>query len=547
MRRVDSRRITGPHLLGAWPGAAVEVALDPGETPEAAREAWVARAGALVEALGWAALGCPFAWGARAWDPRPAGAIAPGQEPGPGWSLAVAAPPDLLETACLVAEQAADGVADLEALREEQAREANPSLRTLLAHARVRGWPAFWDDEGVTLGEGVRARTWALDAVPGASELGDATPAGIPVVLVTGTNGKTTTSRLLARMARAGGHVDALTSSDAIAVAGSVVRTGDWSGPGAARTALRDTRVTLAVLETARGGLLRRGVAVEGADVAVVTNVGADHLGEYGIDTLAGMADAKLSVALGLRAGGGLVVNAGCAPLMEGVERLRARRPDLRIVSFGDDGGAGVEIGGSWLPWSEVPLTLGGLARHNVENALGAVVAARALGISERAIAATLRTFAPSVEDSSGRTNLIAWRGRTVLVDFAHNPDGLLRLAPVVRGLPAARRCLVLGTAGDRTDAIIDACAEVAASYGCERYVVKELAGYLRGRAPGEVPARFVAGLRAHGVPAASIATAGDDVEAAREALAWSEPGDLVVLLVHERLDEVLGMLEAGG
>jgi UDP-N-acetylmuramyl tripeptide synthase len=280
--------------------------------------------------------------------------------------------------------------------------------------------------------------------------------------------------------------------------------------------------------------------------VAVVTNVGADHLGEYGIDTLAGMADAKLSVALGLRQGGTLVVNFGNGPLREGVERLRQRRADLRVVGFEDRGEPGVDIGGSFLPWGDVPLTLGGLARHNVENALAAIAAARALGISERAIAATLRAFAPSVEDSSGRLNLLTWRGRTVLVDFAHNPDGLTRLAPVVRGLPAQRRAVVLGTAGDRTDAILDDCAAVAAGYGCDRYVVKELAGYLRGRAPGEVPARLAEGLRKGGVPDARISFAPDDVTAAREALAWSRPGDLLVLLVHERLDEVLALLREG-
>ncbi len=543
MRRVDSRRITGPHLLGVSSGAAVEVALDEGMGHEDAVAAWVGRASAMAERLGWPAMGTPFAWGARRWDDRPSEAdVAPGQELGPGLSLALASPPDLLETACLVAEMAADDAPDLEALHAEQSREANPALRALLNHAHTQGWPAFWDDEGVTLGYGPHARTWPLDQIPEPSEIMDA-PGRIPVALVTGTNGKTTTSRMLARMARAGGFIDALTSSDAIAVAGAVVRNGDWSGPGAARTALRDPRATLAVLETARGGLLRRGVAIADADVAVVTNIGADHLGEYGIDTLAGMAEAKLAVAYGLRHGGLLIVNGMCPYLTAALPAVRARRPDLQVGTFRDDGSDGVVIGGDLLRWVDVPATLGGLARHNVENALAAIAAARVLGVSERAIAAALRSFAPSVEDSSGRLNVIDWHGVTVIVDFAHNPDGLARLAPLMRGLPAARRAVMLGTAGDRTDAILDACAREVAAYGCDHLVVKELAGYLRGRQPGEVPARLREGLVHNGVPDDAIELADDDVDGARKLLAWARPGDLVLLLVHERLDEVLALL----
>jgi hypothetical protein len=245
MRRVDSRRVTGPHLLGAWPGAAVEVALEEGETHEAALAGWIARAQALVDALGWPREGCSFRYGARRWDPKAPGAIAPGQEAGPGWSLALASPPDLLETACLVAEQAADGVEDLAALREEAAREANPALRALLAHALAQGWPAFWDDEGVTLGHGPHGRTWPLTEVPAPGDLGGWAPGRVPVALVTGTNGKTTSSRLLARMARAGGHaglvVPAECAEEAALVEGLDVRVArDLGEVGAGAEVARD-------------------------------------------------------------------------------------------------------------------------------------------------------------------------------------------------------------------------------------------------------------------------------------------------------------------
>jgi cyanophycin synthetase len=576
---LDSRRITGPHWLLDGPGAAVEVRLEPalpmgarGPGGSANQQAdtiadWEARARRTCDALGW-----PFQSGARTWTDA---------EGRPCASLALRAPPDLLETACLVAEAAcvAPGdprgprFADVAALR---AREAHPLLRRLLAAAEAAGLPCFHDDDGLTVGLGPHARTWGLDALPSAifgeglgswgggpaprnapGLLGEP-PSGsgslrVPIVLVTGTNGKTTTTRLLARIARAAGFVAGHTSSDAIVVDGQVVDTGDWSGPGAARRLLRDARVGFAVLETARGGLLRRGLAIGGAEIAVVTNVSNDHFGEYGIDDLDAMADAKLSIAAGVRPGGTLVVNAGCAPLMAGVARLRARRPDLVVRAFtppADPAAPGAMLtldGEPLLPIADIPLTLAGLAGHNVENALAAATAARAVGIAREAIAEALRSFAPSPSDSPGRTNLLrrcaAANGADVLLDFAHNPDGLARLAPVITRWPAARRLLVFGTSGDRTDAIIDDLGRVAAELGCDRYVVKELPGHLRGRAPGEVPDRLHATLVARGVAEAAVARAGDDLEATEQALAWARAGDLVVLLVHEETDAVVARL----
>lgn len=542
MRWIDSRRVTGPHLLVPAPGAAVEVALADDEDVQDAVARVRARLVAVHGALGWDGMGVPLRVGVRPWDARPPDApLAPGQVAGAGVSIAWCAPPDLLETACLGLEMAVDDAVDLDALRDAASAESNPGLRRCVAMASAHGWPWMVDEDGFTLGTGRFARTWRLDALPDAL----VAPEGrIPVALVTGTNGKTTTSRLLARMARAAGRVDGLTSSDAIAVGGAVVARGDWSGPGAARRVLRDPAVDLAVLETARGGLLRRGLALADAEVAIVTNISDDHFGEYGVSTLAGMAEAKLSVAMGLRTGATLVVNARSAPLLAALPELRARRPDLRVVTFDDDGADGVVLGDGLLRWEDVPVTFGGRARHNVENALAAVAAARVLGVAEEAIAVALRGFRPDLADSAGRMNLVERDGVRILLDFAHNPDGIRRLAPVVDGLGPGRRLLVIGQAGDRTDALLSAFAASAAGLRCDRYVVKEMTAYARGRVPGEVPARLEAGLRAAGVPSAAIVRAADDVDAARQALAWARPGDVLVLLVHADLDGVRALLD---
>jgi cyanophycin synthetase len=528
MRPLESRRITGRHLLLDAPGAAIEVALDEGEMWETAFRLWKERVGTMAARIGWPAPRCS----ARPWDAGTHGA-----------SFALTAPPDQLETACLVAEQAMNEATDLDSIAAEQAREASPRLRGLLDDAASRGLPHFVDDEGFTLGYGKAQRTWPLHDLP--ASLPDVPSQRVLTAFVTGTNGKTTTSRLLARMAREAGFTDGLTSSDAIAVLGRAVVTGDWSGPGAARTLLRHPDVDFAVLETARGGLLRRGLAIGDADLAVVTNVSADHFGEYGIDTLEGMAEAKLSVTAGLRLHGTLVVNARCAPLMQQVDAWMRRRPDLRVQTFADDGSDHLMLGGRSIPWAEIPITVGGLARYNVENALAALTAARALGVPDAAVERALREFTPSVADSAGRTNLFSFRGTTVLIDFAHNPDGIQRLGKLIAGLPASRRWMSLGQAGDRSDALIEQTAFVAAQFSCDRYVVKDLAAYRRGRPPGEVADRLEAGLLRGGVPADRIDRAASDTEAAALALAWVQPGDLVVLLVHEKLDDVLRLFEA--
>jgi UDP-N-acetylmuramyl tripeptide synthase len=542
MRWIDSRRITGPHLLVPGPGAAVEVALSDDETTDGAVAVVRSRLETVHRALGWGPVGEALRLGVRPWDPRPADApLAPGQVAGAGVSLACRAPPDQLETACLALEMAVDGAVDLDALAASASAEANPALRRCVASADARGWAWMVDEDGFTLGTGRFARTWALDALPDTL----AAPEGrVPIALVTGTNGKTTTSRLIARMVRAAGLVDGLTSSDAIAVGGTVVDRGDWSGPGAARRVLRDPSVAVAVLETARGGLLRRGMALADADVAVVTNISDDHFGEYGVSTLDGMAEAKLSIAAGLRIGATLAVNARSAPLRAALPALRAQRPDLRVVSFEDDDGDGIVLGGTRVSWDEIPVTFGGRARHNVENVLAALTVARVLGVPDAAIAEALRSFRPDLADSAGRMNLIERDGVRILVDFAHNPDGIRRLAPVVAGLGAGRRLLVIGQAGDRTDALLAAFAEAAAELRCARYVVKEMESYARGRAPGEVPERLEAGLRAAGVSPEAIVRADDDVDAARQALAWAQPGDVLVLLIHADLDGVRALLD---
>ncbi|MEO5629495.1 MAG: Mur ligase family protein, partial [Thermomonas sp.] len=461
---------------------------------------------------------------------------------------------------------------DDEALRQLQAlaqAEAKPGLIVLLDAARSRGIPAHADDNELSIGEGEHARVWPL---PGLPEL-DAVPwsdlRGIAKAVVTGSNGKTTSVRLLVAMLSVHGLTPGYSSTDGLMVDGECIDTGDYSGPVGARTVLRHPRVQVAVLETARGGLLRRGLVARDARVALVTNVSADHFGEYGIHTLDDIAAVKLTVAKALASDGVLVLNADDPVLMRGAESLRASHRvacfamTLDIARMASDGlSCGVEDGRLLLVAGdavhdlgdviEMPLTLRGSAAYNITNIAGAALAGFVLGIAPAHTAGVLARFGNDSRDNPGR--LQQWRfgdeahPLRVLLDYAHNPDGLRGLLQVAQGQRGhGRLALILGQAGNREDDDIRTLADVAADALPDRVWLKDIGGeYLRGREPGEIAAILFAALRARGIAADALPVCLDEAQAAREALAWARAGDTLVLPVHElsARDAVVTLLE---
>ena len=553
---LDSRRQTGAGVLLDGPGAALE-ALVPAPLRQPAADAWRRRARALCDALGWA----DAALVAREF-PR-------------GLSLAVGAPVDRLYTATALNEAAwAAARAEVEGagpppdraadLRRQSDAEADPALAALVAEAERRGVPLVWDDDAVTVGLGARGRTWAPDALPSPTAVDWDAVGAVPTALVTGTNGKSTTVRMVAGMARAAGETVGTCSTDAVTVGGDVVERGDFSGPMGARAVVRDQRVTLAVLETARGGLLRRGVPVPRVTAAALTNVADDHLGEYGVETVPDLGRVKLVVAKALGPGGVLVAPAdepqAAAAVARQQEALAARGARVAWTALGPDtdapeplaasvvGGqiALRETGGDWralCPVDAVPAALGGAARHVVRNALTAAALARALGLPDSAIAAGLRAFRSDPDDNPGRANRFAVRGATVLVDYAHNAHGLSALAETSAHWPARRRLVMAGAPGDRSDRDLAAMTDVLARFGAERFVLVDLPSYLRGRAPGEVPARLADGLRQRGVAPEAVVCLGSPEAGAQDALGWCGPDDLAVLVTLDQRDAVLALV----
>ena len=560
----SSRRLTGPNRWFAVPAVAL-TPLGAAAQDSAALAGWVQRVQALSDALGWPAPQPHVATGAAgtvlAFVPPEAALLTATDLNEWAWERAADARTPLAAQGFALTQPASDDTAAMALhFSAKAAAEASRPLLRLQAAAAEHGLPIFDDDDSVSIGIGSGSRTWPRAALPLPMDVPWPQLHTQPVLLVTGSNGKTTTTRLLVAMAEAAGRVAGHCSTEGVVVGGQLVHAGDYAGPAGARAVLRHPAVQFAVLETARGGLLRRGLVARQAEAALVTNVSADHLGEYGIASVEDIAEAKLVVAHALREHGTLVLNGGDAVLMAVARRtphVQALFEAGRVALFAHDlahpvlqahRATGAPVCGcaaGELVWAQgdveialgeitqMPLTLQGAARHNVENIAAAVLAALATDLPLTALRATLAQFGAQPQDNPGRLERWTWQGATVLVDYAHNPDGLAQLLQVAQALKPVRLGLLLGQAGNRDNTAITELAHTAARFAPAHVVVKELPLMLRGRPLGEVPALLQAALLQAGLAADSIARVDDEAAAARALLAWARPGDVVVLPVH--------------
>jgi cyanophycin synthetase len=408
-----------------------------------------------------------------------------------------------------------------------------------------------------------------------ASRVGQVEPDGgptllrptIPVVSVTGTNGKTTTVRLIAHLARTDGRHVAYTTTDGVYRDSELMEEGDYSGFTGAAKALAQPGVDFAVLETARGGILLRGIGTEHNDVAVVTNVTADHLDQYGIRTLDQLAEVKATITRITRPSGWDVLNAD-DPRVLAMRRhasgqpwlfsLDADHPALR-TTLAEHGRVVTVLDGALVTMSsrrrvsrllsveDVPMTLAGISSHNLSNAMAAAAAALGGGISEAAVVEGLRSFVLDPERNPGRANLFEIDGRVVVIDYAHNEDGMRGLVEICQGL-RSKGCsiyLTFGVAGDRTNPLLHRIAYTAAR-GADRPAIAELHRYLRGRDAKDLVARLQAGLADGGKHGAPVFP--NEVEALNWMLNESAQGDVLAITALAQRPEIFRLLaERGG
>ncbi|MGI6096962.1 MAG: cyanophycin synthetase [Dethiobacteria bacterium] len=386
----------------------------------------------------------------------------------------------------------------------------------------------------------------------------------IPVVSVTGTNGKTTTVRLISHILRQDRKTNVgMTTTDGVFLNEHCLLPGDKSGAESARMLLRDPRVDVAVLETARGGLVRRGLGYDAADVAVLTNISADHFGQDGIRSIDDLIFIKSLVVEALYPQGAAVLNADDRNVLRVVERVRSRiiyftqKSDNIIVRrhLGQGGKAVIVSKGkiflaagarleNLLSLKEIPLTFEGKAKHNVENVLAAISAAVALGINKEQLVAALQSFEATTEQNPGRCNLFDLGYCRVLLDYGHNPAGIAAVLQMARRLNPARLIGVVGVPGDRSAKLIRACGKVSAK--ALDYIIYKEDSDPRGRQVGETAAILYEGALQAGGQKKKIRIILNELQAVEAALKEAQKGDLVVVF-YEKFQPVYTLLQRAG
>ncbi len=329
-------------------------------------------------------------------------------------------------------------------------------------------------------------------------------PSRIPIIAVTGTNGKTTTTRLLAHIVKNCGYRVGFTTSDGIYVQNHMMEKGDTTGPMSAEYILKDPTVEFAVLETARGGILRSGLGFSRCDIGVITNLQGDHLGIADIDTIKDLANVKMVVARSIKKDGWAVINADCEASVKAARELdcniayfsmdedsaNARKfsKEGKIVAVYENGYVTIKKG-TWKIRIEkanlVPLTMGGKARFMIANVLAAALAAYLWGFKTEDISLSLQTFLPGAAQTPGRMNIFEFRKFKVLIDFAHNPAGYLGIEEFMSSIDSPRKIGIIAGVGDRRDEDIIECATIAARMFDHIIIRNEK--HLRGREEEEI------------------------------------------------------------
>ena len=589
----DSRRLTGKNYFMDQSGAILDAFVS-GVDKQEVVNTWLKNLQPFLEGVGWAESKCIY----RIFED--------------GVSLGFSAPIDALYAATEINEAAwkmtsnsilenDDKTTELSglinSLNDSIKEERNPKLLELIDSAEDKNIAYLVDDDEFSLGYGTGSQTWDINDLPNIKTIDWDTYKTVPTALVTGTNGKSTSVRLSAHILKQAGVRCGVTSTDFIKVGDTIIDKGDYSGPGGARMLLRNTQTEAAVLEVARGGLLRRGLPIPQVDVALVTNVAEDHLGQYGINSVEALTAAKMMVAKAAKKQ--LILNADDKNIVRFVEQTHKRieqhkqanqhkthtsktfdlnvynieqeplaeylpekiiwfsldetnpvvvnaREESQTVCFLRDEHIIYSTGKNEttiIDVKNIPMTLNGAAVHNVQNALGAVALSKALGVNDSDIAEALSQFKSDAEDNPGRGNMFEYRGAKIILDFAHNVHSMDAMAKTLENIQAKRKILLLCHAGDRSDAEIHAMTSSSMAMQPDLVWACDLPNYLRGRQMGEVPRIITDSVLEKGLAKENIHFQDSPLAGAEDIIQQLQQEDLVFMMALSDRDEIAALL----
>jgi cyanophycin synthetase len=389
------------------------------------------------------------------------------------------------------------------------------------------------------------------------------TSARIPIISITGTNGKTTTTRMIAHVLSGTAKTVGMTTTEGIYIDGVRVADGDTTGPRSARTVLCDPSVEIAVLETARGGIVRSGLGYDWSDMAIITNIQPDHIGQDGIEQMEDLLHIKSLLAERVLEGGTLILNADDEYLAALSDEPRIRKVKKQIVYFSlyvnhplikrhlAVGGTAYFVKNGWIieatgclerkvvQTASIPITFGGTASFHVANTMAAIAACRAYGLSVESIAASVLSFR-SDWHNPGRTNLYQVAGGYVMVDYGHNPDSFAAVCQMASLWKGRKVTGVIGVPGDRDNSIVEQAGRVAAR-GFHRLIIKEDQD-LRGRIRGEI-ANLLQQAALAEVPERECIVELHEPSALHRAILEIEQ-DEIICVFYEKLDPILEVLK---
>lgn len=558
---VGKSRLMGANLFFPEPGAVLDATLNSEDMKDIDKivELWYKELARVMHALNWR------------------GYKAVHQIYSNGVKFAITAPADLLYVAAFSVVEIWNSVYneyktgapnDIEDILDELVpdlrRHLDLKYRAIFSEAHRRLLNVFIEKYDVCIGSGKTAYRADIDDIV-LEDIPWNDIKEVPTVIVTGTNGKTTTVRLTAYITRHAKRKVGYCSTDWVVVGDEIVEKGDMSGPTGNLRVMVNPDVEMAVLEAARGGLVRRGLIADFVSAATVTNISEDHLGQDGIETVEDLAYVKCLIYQAVRPDGYRIINIDDPELykrvftIEGKKILVTQRdlnhPDVvkvaahaeHICYIKDDAFYWRSEGKDELvaTFAETPITVNGFAKHNVENTMQAICLSFSLGLNLTEIREGITTYENTVSNNRGRANVFTHNGGTIIVDFAHNPAAIGAILNMCKAYkaPEGNFSMLVGNTGNRLR-MTDSICQMIADAKVDEIMIKEIPNFLRGAALGEIPKMIEDSLLSKGVRADQITMIETEENALEHVLATIKTGDVCAFLCHSNTGKIIEALE---